>query len=227
MSLAKIQIAARDDKAMQGAIVKKFTLSVNPESYTKNYKVEYDLQRGQGNQGTDGRFKSTAPEELRLDFYFDGTNTIEGYANAGKYKSVEEELKAFLDTVYNMAGEIHRPRFLQVVWGTLDFPCILKNLDLNYTLFQDDGKPLRIKVAATFLNYIAQRERVQRERKRSPDLTRIRNVKQGDRLDYMTFQTYGDANLVMQVAKANNLTTFRQLKGGVDLRFPPLDKTEF
>jgi hypothetical protein len=233
MSLSKVSIQAYNDKALKGAVVKTFTLPVNPETYTQNYKVEYDSKKGHGNHSTDSRFKSTAPEELRLDFFFDGTGTIEGYGNEkkydeakGPYKSVQDELKDFLDTVYKMNGEIHRPRFLQITWGTFKFSCILKNLDLNYTLFRADGTPLRIKIAATFLNYIAQDERVAREAKKSPDLTRIRNAKQGERLDLMTSEVYNTPQYVLQVAKANNLSSIRQLKQGQELRFPPLDKTE-
>jgi hypothetical protein len=232
MSLSKVRIEARDDKKMQGKVKKTFELPVNPETYTQNYKVEYNSEQGQGSQGTDARFKSTAPEELRLDFFFDETHTIEGYGNEKKYKdstykNVQDELKDFLDTVYNMEGEIHRPRFLQLTWGTLKFSCILKNLDLNYTLFKSDGTPLRIKIAATFLNYIAQEERVARERKRSPDLTRIRNAQQGERLDLMTSEVYNTPQYVLQIAKANNLSSIRKLKQGQELYFPPLDKKEF
>lgn len=232
MSLNKVKIEARNDKAMRGAVVKTFELPVNPESYTQNYKVEYNTQRGQGGQSTDARFNSTAPEELRLDFFFDGTQTIENYGNKTaaekpKYETVQKELTDFLETVYLMEGEIHRPRFLQITWGTFKFSCILKNLDINYTLFKADGEPLRVKIAATFLNYIAQEERVARERKNSPDLTRIRNVKQGERLDLMTSEVYNTPQYVLQVAKANNLSSIRKLKQGQELRFPPLDKTEF
>jgi Contractile injection system tube protein len=231
MTLTKVKIQAYNNKTLQGAVAKTFELPVNPESYTQNYKVEYNSQQGQGNQSTDARFKSTAPEELRLDFFFDETHTIEGYGNENKYvtgvyKDVQAELKDFLDTVYHMEGEIHRPRFLQLTWGTFTFSCILKNLDLNYTLFKSDGTPLRIKIAATFLNYIAQDERVAREKKKSPDLTRIRNAKQGERLDLMTSEVYNTPQYVLQVAKANNLSSIRQLKQGQELRFPPLDKTE-
>ena len=81
MSLSKVKIEARNDKAMRGAVVKTFELPVNPESYTQNYKVEYNTQQGQGNQGGEPRFNSTKPEELRLDFFFDGTQTIENYGN--------------------------------------------------------------------------------------------------------------------------------------------------
>ena len=143
------------------------SLPVNPESFSQNFKVALNSQQGQGNQGTNPDYTGTKPEELKLEFTFDGTQTVAGYAYNGEDHSVQAQLQIFMDTVYNMNGDIHRPHFLQVQWGQLMFPCILSNLDLNYTLFKPNGDPLRIKASATFLNYVAQKERVARERRRS------------------------------------------------------------
>lgn len=213
------------------------SLPVNPESFTQNFKIKLNIQQGQGNQGTNASYKGTAPEELKLDFILDGTNTIQGYNSKLEFNPeidkksdepalpVKDQLKIFMDTVYNMNGEIHRPHFLKVHWGDgFKFPCILSNLDLNYTLFKPNGDPLRVKVSATFLNYIAQKERVARERKKSPDLTHVRLVKAGDRLDGMTHDIYKDSKYVTQIARVNGLTSFRKLKTGLELIFPPLEK---
>lgn len=227
--LIKVSIRAYEDEEFKKESKLKpnpISLPVNPESFTQNFKVEISQQQGQGNQKTNPNYKGTKPEELKLEFIFDGTKTIEGYAYNGSDHSVKGQLDIFMNTVYNMNGEIHRPHFLKVEWGKFMFPCILSNLDLNYTLFEPNGDPLRIKVSATFLNYVAQRERTARENKRSPDLTHARLVKAGDRLDLMTFDIYKDPKYVTQIAKANGLSTFRQIKTGTELVFPPLDKTE-
>ncbi|NER12056.1 hypothetical protein GWK08_01260 [Leptobacterium flavescens] len=225
--LVKVLIHAYEDEEFRnksGISPNPISLPVNPESFTQNFKVELNQQQGQGNQGTNPDYKGTKPEELKLDFIFDGTRTIEGYKYNGDDHSVKSELEIFMNTVYNMNGEIHRPHFLQVQWGNFMFPCILSNLDLNYTLFKPNGDPLRVKASTTFLNYVAQRERVARERRRSPDLTHVRQVKSGDRLDLMTHKIYKDSNYVTRVAKANGLTTFRKIKPGRELVFPPIDK---
>lgn len=239
--LAKVSIEAFDNEDF--TIKTKLEtnpifLPVNPESFTQNFKVELNEQKGQGNQSTNANYKGTKPEELRLEFIFDGTNTIQGYNSKldknfiqdqsfeAKPKPVKEQLKLFMDTVYNMSGEIHRPHFLKLHWGDgFKFTCILSNLDLNYTLFEPSGDPLRIKASATFLNYVAQKERVAREKKRSPDLTHVRLVKAGDRLDLMTFDIYKDPKYVTQIARANNLSTFRKINPGLEIVFPPLDKS--
>lgn len=230
-AIEKVRIFSYTDKKFNQpntAVEQPFYLPVNPETYSKNFKVGTDNRRGHGNQGTDPNYTSTAPEELKLDFIFDGTGTIENYRyTEPNEKSVKKQLELFLNTVYCMEKKIHRPNFLKIHWGDyLKFPCILSNLDITYQLFEKNGDPLRVKISATFLNYLAQEERTARERTRSPDLTHLRFTKAGDRLDLMTFDIYEDTKYLLQVAKANNLVTFRRVKTGVELRFPPIDKTE-
>ena len=204
-----------------------FTAPINPESFTKNFKIEHDVKRASGNSGQEVKFKATAPEELKLDFIFDGTGTMEGYT--AKYKSmpVHDQLQVFLNTVYTFEGNIHRPKFLLLVWGSeIRFRCVLTNLDINYTLFHSDGKPIRAKASATFLDYMAKEERLRRENRSSPDLTHYRKVKQGDRLDLMTHHIYNNPKYLVQVARVNGLTTLREVKPGSELYFPPINKKE-
>lgn len=223
-AVEKITIFAYTNKKLaadSGEPAKVFRLPLNPENYSQNYKVETDNRRGHGNQGTDPRYNSTAPEELKLDFILDGTGAIENYPP----EPAKDQLRLFLETVYQMNGEIHRPNFLKVHWGKhLTFPCILSNLEINYQLFEPGGDPLRIKLSATFLNYLSVEERTARERTNSPDLTHMRQTKAGDRLDLMTHAIYKDTKYLLQVAQANGLTSFRRLDSGVELHFPPINK---
>lgn len=206
----------------------KFSMPINPESFSKNFKIDIDTRRGHGSSGTDIRFKSTAPEELKLDFILDGTHTMEGYGGEDKdfkRKPVHEQLEQFLKCVYKYEGKIHRPRFLMVLWGSeIRFRCVLSNLDINHTLFNNNGEPLRVKLSATFMDYKTRAQRIADDKPKSPDLTHYRKVKDGDRLDLMTFRIYNDSKYVLQVAGANALTTIRRVKPGSELYFPPFEK---
>lgn len=225
-NVAKLVVVAYKDKTYRTRdTIDPYFVPVNPETYSQNYKVEYDLRRGHGNQGTDAKFKSTVPEELQLEFLLDGTGTVQGYYNPDS-ETVQQQFTRFKDTVYSMNGNIHRPRFLKVFWGDFVFPCILTNMDVKYTLFDPEGRPLRAKLNCTFVNYLAQEERVARENKRSPDLTHLREVEEGNRLDLMANEVYNDSQYILQLAKANGLTSFRNLKPGTEIVFPPFDKTE-
>ncbi|MBD2604438.1 LysM peptidoglycan-binding domain-containing protein [Scytonema hofmannii FACHB-248] len=230
--LTKVKILAYEDKRFQSKHG-EFDLPINPEQFSQAFKVEYDLAQAQGSQGNDPRFKFTRPEELKLDFTFDGTGVvpIKGKANTF-YKDVAGQVQEFLNVVYTMKNNTHKPNFLRLLWGNFSFgnkngfDCILKDLQINYTLFSPDGKPLRAKISATFVNYIEQERRLREEGKQSPDVTHIRKVTAGDTLPLMTHRIYGDQSYYLQVAKVNGLVNFRRLATNTDLRFPPLEKTE-
>lgn len=204
---------------------KIFTTPVNPESFTKNYKVELDTRRGHGQPSTNPKYKSSVPQELRIDFILDGTGTIEGYTDEYKKMDVHSQLKKLLECVYDINKEIHRPRFLIVQWGSeINFNCVLSSLDLNHTLFNPDGSPLRVKISASFIHYVSPAEQAQGKEMKSADLTHYRKVKEGDRLDLMTYNIYNDSKYFLQIANVNGLTRLRSLKTGSQLYFPPLDK---
>ncbi|MCX7099059.1 MAG: hypothetical protein NTV43_14250 [Methylococcales bacterium] len=228
-AVEKVRIFAYTDKQttkLNNSVNQPFYLPLNPENYSKNYKIETDKRKGHGNQGTDPRYMWTESEELKLDFILDGTGAIENYQYTDpSIKSAKDQLALFLKTVYQIEGKSHRPNFLKVHWGQhLTFTCILSSLDVNYQLFESSGDPLRIKLSATFLNYLTSEERAARERLSSPDLTHVRETKAGDRLDLMTHDIYNDTKYLLQVAQANDLNTIRRMDSGMKLRFPPIGK---
>ena len=231
--LSRVIIDAYKDKDFaQSSKAGSFEIPLNPEQYSQNFKVDVDVQRGSGNQGTNTKFKSTAPEQLKLDFLLDNTGTIAGNHLDGT--DVRKQVDSLLKVVYKMNGDIHQPNFLKLMWGSNSFAskasnhraftCVLGNLDINYILFDRDGEPLRAKVSATFINYVAQEARVREEGKESPDLTHIRTVNEGDKLPLMTFEVYSDQSYYQKVAKSNGLTSFRKLKPGDRIVFPPIEK---
>lgn len=218
----KLTIHAYSDKRLESKSG-EFVLPINPEKYEQTFKVEYDVQPTQGGQGVEGRFKSSAPEELRLDFVLDGTNTAYGYAHQGQ--TVQQQLNAFRETVYDINGEIHQPRYLKLVWKDFTFNCILTEMKVTFTLFDAEGAPIRAKLSCTFLNYKETERRVREEGKSSPDLTHTRTVKDQENLPLMTHEIYGSPDHYLEVALANNLTNFRTIKSGSRLFFYPLRKT--
>jgi len=225
-TLNKITIFSYKDKEFNTKLG-EFKVPINPETYAQNLKVNLDTNKGHGQQGTDPKYKSTEPEQLKLDIILDGTKTMEGYDKSHDNKTVKEQLEEFQKCVYYMEGEIHRPRFLKIFWGKeINFPCVLSQLDINYTLFYPDGSPLRVKIAAIFLKYLSEKKREAEQKKRSPDLTHERIAKSSDRLDLLSYNTYNDPKYFLQLAAVNKLTTLRQLRTGNKIFLPPFDKTE-
>jgi len=248
MSLQKLRIYSFEDKEFRDPgegidkLTPTFETPINPESFTKNLKIDVDIRRQHGGRGTDVRFKSTAPEELKIDFILDGTGLMEGYkfenyvarVDSQDIKqehldvvSVHDQLDKFLNCVYKLSPKIHRPKFLLIIWGSeIRFRGVLSNLDINYTLFNPDGTPIRAKLSCTFVDYKTREQRIAEDKPNSPDLTHYRKVKAGDKLHQMTYRIYNDTKYILQVSKVNRLTSFRELATGTELYFPPFDQNE-
>lgn len=220
----KLTVFAFKDKRLEKS-AGDFVLPVNPEQFAQTHKVEYDVKPAQGAQGVEGRFKSAAPEELKLDFVFDGTGTIYGYAHSHVGQSVPDQIAEFKNVVYDLQGDIHQPKYLKLVWKDFTFDCILTELQVTYTLFDPEGTPLRAKLSCTFLNYKETERRVREENKNSPDLTHLRTVREQDTLPLMTDGIYDTPTYYLEVARANDLTNFRRLSVNAELVFPPVAKT--
>jgi hypothetical protein len=228
MELSKFEIKSFSDNEFKKDGGKKdFKLPINPEHFTRSLKVERDTTKGSGNNQTNSKFVGTSPEELKIEFILDGTGTMEGYLDSMKKMAVKDQLKKLTDCVYDYDGKIHSPRYLKILYGSeIKMDCVLTSLDINYTLFNADGSPLRAKITASFLQYVAPKTRAKKERNSSPDLTHQRVVKAGDRLDLLVFEVYDSPNYFLQVGRKNELTSVRKLTPGRELFFYPFDKSE-
>jgi hypothetical protein len=219
----------------------KYQLQVNPESYSIKYNPKYVQIPGIGNSGSEAKYVCTLPQVLEFNFLFDGTGvippvggTLDNVPIAGavadlfsddKGYDVTDELSKFAHVCYDYSGEIHKPRNLQLAWGTLVFNCVLIELQLEYTLFKPDGTPLRAIANATFEGTIDDTLREKKENKSSPDLTHKRSVRAGDTLPLLAHSIYRNSAYYLEVARSNKLYGFRRLKEGSEIAFPPLDKS--
>ncbi|RDE24680.1 hypothetical protein DV711_03565 [Motiliproteus coralliicola] len=214
--LEKLKIQAYTEPDYSGAVLSEFHAYVNPSELTLAYEMEYDSAQGSGTTGSRMEFKQIKPGDLSLSFFIDGTG-----AN-GKLVDVQQQVEAFQSTTgYN--GDIHRPNYLIVAWGSLQVRrCILKSASIAYKLFKPSGEPLRAVISATFTDNSDDETRVAIAQDQSPDLTHSRIFKDGDTLPGLCQQIYGQAGYYPQVARINQLSSFRDIKPGTRLIFPPV-----
>ena len=234
--LTKLKITAYTDPTFAEASkltpVSVFETLINPEKYSKNYKVEYIVPDA-SKVGTDNSpyYAYTPPSDLDLEFLFDCTGVFEETTDKTisenrKKIGVEADIKQLLDLAYSVNGDIHRPNYLSIEWGTLLFHCVLAELNIEYKLFAPDARPLRAIAKAKFKNFVDPEKTVGAIKPSSPDLTHVRIVEEGDTLPLMTKRIYGDSKYYLEVARINKLTTFRKLKAGQQLFFPPIQKPD-
>ncbi len=220
--LTKMEILAYKNRTLTGRPDRKIVIPINPETFSRNLKIKHDQTQGQGTQGNDEEYTRTEPEEIKYEFIFDNTGTVQGNHFDGT--PVADQIDEFLSVTARLNEGRHCPYHLKIVWGGLVFSCQLTDVSINYTLFNPSGEPLRAKVGATFKQYLHPVKRVKLEDKSSPDLTHLRIVKEGDSLQLMAFDIYNDTRYLLQVAKANGLTSTRSLKPGQEVMFPPIKK---
>jgi hypothetical protein len=216
--LEKLRIEAYDKPDYSGEPIGTFEAYVNPSEFTLAYEMEYDSGQGSGTTNSRMEFKKVKPGDLSLLFFLDGTG-----AN-GVLIDVQERIALFQTTTgYN--GNIHRPNYLKVAWGTIEVRrCVLKSASIAYKLFRPDGRPLRAVITAAFTDNSDDQTRVAKAQDKSPDLTHIRLIKAGDTLPALCYEIYGDPGYYLEVARANQIDNFRNLIPGTRMFFPPLEK---
>jgi hypothetical protein len=202
----------------ESSLLDTFTAYVNPNEITLAYEMEYDAAQGAGTTGSRMDFKKVKPGDMTLAFFLDGTG-----ANGVKI-DVQEQVTRF-QTITGYNGDIHRPNYLKIAWGTVAIKrCVLKSASIVYKLFKPDGTPLRAVISAVFVDAVADQTRVALAQDQSPDLTHVRVLRAGETLAGLCQQIYGDPALYLKVARANQLVQVRHLAPGTRVRFPPLQK---
>lgn len=224
-NVSKVEIRQFKDKKFENSAGPTYTLPINPEQLGQLMNIGHDKSQGQGTQGASPKYTGTKAPEVKLEFIFDSTGAIMG--NTDDDTPVGTQVQKFLKVAYDMEGAIHKPKYLMLIWGKFYvFHCLLSNVDVQYTLFDQEGTPIRAKISATFIQYKEDELRVREEGKSSPDLTHYRLAGSEDDLPLLTYQVYADKKFYVQVAKANGLTSFRNLASGVQMVFPPIDRPE-
>lgn len=232
--LIKLRIKAyKDEQFTEEVGDGEFKTLLNPEQYKFNYKIDQNEDQASGTSATSPRFNKAPPEDLELEFVFDRTGVVVDYGKSGSAddntfrdegNGIIDDIEQFKKVIFDYNGDEHKPNYLIISWGTLLFKGTLSEMDITYKLFKPDGTPLRATARAKFKGFVEDDLRVAKENNSSPDLTHIREVKEGDTLPLMTFRIYGDSKYYLEVAKVNRITNFRKLTVGQKIFFPPIEK---
>jgi hypothetical protein len=239
--LGKMKIFFFKDAKMQSKLVPiPYPVMYNPNSLDIKYETSYDCAEEIGNGKVLQKFLRRKPQNLSVKLLFDGTGTSPSHLGLlgasqqlqgalGKVASetdsiVDAQIKLFLALAYKMDSDIHKPPYLLLVWGTFIFRGVLTSADIKYTLFSSSGLPLRAEMTINISEHEDKQKLLADIGKQSPDLTKARVIKEGDKLDLLCKELYGDPSLYLEVARVNNLKNYRKLVTGSTLVFPPIDK---
>lgn len=197
-----------------------FIAMFNPESFAINETVCWNAEAVPAANGTAPVYIKVNPREFTIEFMLDGT----GVNNNGIKIPVTAQVALFRGVTTNIRGTIHRPSYLMVQYGPFINVCVLKSSTVTYTMFDITGLPIRAKLSASFIEHSPPGLSNVLGMLSSPDLTHEVTTKEYDLLPLLTYNIYNNQDYYLQVAKANKIKNFRNLKKGTLLKFFPIGK---
>ena len=153
-------------------------------------------------------------DTLTMELFFDT------YTNKGG-SDVRDETKK-ISRLLEIDPTIHAPPPVRFVWGSLDFRAIIERLTQRFTMFREDGVPVRATLNVTFKEYKTIQEQLSPKPKESSDWTKHRVIAEGDHLSLIAAIEYGDPEEWRVIAVANDIDNPRLLEPGREIRLPPL-----
>ena len=163
-------------------------------------------------------------DSIEKDFMAIGGGTSLGQNSMKKLeeKYVKDKIKLLHDVAFAYDGKIHEPNFLEVTYGDISFIGRCDNLNYTYKQFDRKGHPWQATVELTISEEKSVKKLKSELKISSPDLTHHYSVKYGETLTSISNKFYGSPGLYLELARANNLNSFRELPPGTKLIIPPI-----
>jgi hypothetical protein len=106
-------------------------------------------------------------------------------------------------------------------WGIFKFVSYITNMTQKFTLFLQDGTPVRAMVDVTFTQYTDVNDYPkQNPTSGSETIERIWQVRAGDRIDTIAAEVYDDATKWRIISEHNHIVNPLLLRPGQKLRIP-------
>ncbi len=165
------------------------------------------------------------PNELHVDFYI---LTYSGPVLKRNGEFVPEKIEDARESVRNVQkllceiGELHRQPVCKILWGEECFSGMLTSLDYRYTMYANNGTPIRVNCQAVFKEWIDVDSALKNDNTpQSPDRSKYRMVYENTQLCQMAYQEYDDPGSWRLIAEANGINDPLDLTPGMLLALPP------
>lgn len=199
----------------------------NPKEYSiskSNTWSAADASRGSDTPPL--HFGGGQPKQLKLQLFFDS------YAEGGDVrKEYTEKLFKMMEINPKLpAGSTNQttgsPPKLKFAWGSvLPFFCYLESLSVQFTLFLEDGTPVRATADVGLKQAVDEKQQAATNPTSGGEGgEHLWQVQPQDRLDLIAFQEYGDAKRWRMIADANGITDPLKIRPGQRLIIPPLGR---
>jgi len=213
--LTKLTIDAYTDLEFTSPAGISWTALLNPTELSFSRKNLYQATQSAGTSAPQQSYSGGEPDQVALDLLLDGTGVV------GDPGSIGPKLDALV-ALTKFQGDTHQPYYVHAHWGRFAFRGILVQVDVTYKLFDRSGEPLRATVKLQLKEALSPEEVQAEDRPASPDLYQTWLVREGETLDAIAADVYGDPAYWRPLASANALVNPRGLRAGQVLLLPPL-----
>ena len=184
----------------------------NPKEYVIEKKTPWSEINVFGMDSPPVQFTMGERKRLSMELFFD---TSEEKNDVRDYTTKIEELML-------VNAQEHRPPILRFSWGSLSFDCVLEDLVQRFTLFSNDGTPLRAICKVVFKEYATAATQLSNTRRESADHTKRMALREGETLSSLAAREYNDSSKWRVIADANNIDDPENISAGTIVELPPL-----
>jgi nucleoid-associated protein YgaU len=213
MALEKLKIQA---ETAPGEFDDRMTALFNPSAVTIEKRVQWSdgavAQRDvPAVQHTHGH-----AAVLTIDLFFDT------YEEAGDVRQHTDRIVRL--TTVEGHGNMHRPPVCRLLWGRsgVFFQGVLVGLTQRFTMFLEDGAPVRATLGCVFKEWRDAQDEARRQNKQSVDVAKTWTVRRGDSLATIATREYHDPARWRVIAEANAIVDPLDLAPGRVLLLPTL-----
>ena len=213
---------------------KEFVCQFNPTDFQISKTNQWDSQRSSGTNTEKITFSGGTAQDVSLKLLFD--NTLSQQKNGvnidlsqlGKAVTTRDDyktLRGFADNDEKTKEKDHpnkgHPPLLEVQWGTyITFKAVITQYTEHFLLFNEEGDALRVEVSLTLKQATDNTVLAAQNPTSLSEPRRTWRVRQGERLDLIAYQAYGDSAAWRFIAQSNELSNPQRLRSGDILKLP-------
>lgn len=190
----------------------------NPNRLSVSRSVQWQSQDVAKRDNPEMHHTGAPPTTLNVELLFDT------YDSPSRNK---ESVRTHTDKLLALAtvdGDKHRPPICRLTWGSNHtfFQGVVEQLQLQFTLFVEDGTPVRATATCTFKSWKPNIKDLKDQNLMSSDVAKVWVVKHGQTLATIATQEYGDPRMWRPIAQANRIDNPMTLRPGAVLVLPAL-----
>lgn len=205
------------DGVMVGSMIQ---CMFRPKEYAITKQNSYQAREVKGRSTPHLEFRGGGASNLTMELFFD---TYEAGEDVRLYTSQIMQLMAIDPLLRDTTTGKGRPPMCRFQWGpVIAFNAVITSINQKFTMFKSDGTPVRATLNVTFREVEEfNKFPAQNPTTMSKQGYKLRTVREGETLDFIAFEEYGNPALWRHIADINMLENPMNISPGQILSIAP------